>query len=660
MGPTARPDAELGAGNLHLAPFARGSCAADPLDGGISARRRCRAAPRATGTVCAWRWSEYDPTLRTRYETRYGKAAIPTDMPLQDWGTTYGELEPYHDLFEQLFGLAGKAGNIKGVLQPGGNPFEAPRRGEYPQKPLEMSEAQIIFQQAAQNLGYRPFPQPAANSPQDYVNPDGQRLGQCQYCGHCERFVCEAHAKASPDILLYPMLRSRSGFEIRTQAHVLHIDYDRRAKRATGGEIPRPEFRRGVRAAGGHRGDGGIHDEQHQAAAAKWNRRALQPNYRKGSLGKNFCYQTCSGVDVFFKDRWINPFLAAGASGTVIDEFNNDNFDHSGLPFLGGASISASVCNGRPIRSRSTPPGTPRWGTAWKKATADWYAHSFSVGAQGTCYPHLENFLDLDPDYTDAFGRPLLRMTFDFRENELRMSDWVTRKTGEICKAMSPDIMGEVAGYEGAFDTRDYQTTHVTGGTIMGAEPRSSVVSPHLQHWDAQNVFVVGASVYPHNSGYNPHRSTRGTRAASWRRPRSLCRTAEIFVRREGAAPVLRRCLRAVAIMSAAVLGVATAGTQNTPAASTAFGQCAVCHSIDGSNGTGPTLLHLIGRKSGAVPGFRYSRAMRTAEIIWNDATLDRYLSDPQELVPGNTMPFAGVAVAQERADIIAYLRTLQ
>jgi len=153
---------------------------------------------------------------------------------------------------------------------------------------------------------------------------------------------------------------------------------------------------------------------------------------------------------------------------------------------------------------RHTPPGTPRWGSAWKKATADWYSHAFTVGAQGSCYPHRENFLDLDPDYSDVYGQPLLRMTFDFRENEVRMSEWVTQKVGEICRAMAPDLMGPVEGLRGPFDTRQYQTTHVTGGTIMGADPHVSVVSPHLQHWDAENVFVVGASVYPHNSGYNP------------------------------------------------------------------------------------------------------------------------------------------------------------
>jgi gluconate 2-dehydrogenase alpha chain len=451
-----------------------------------------------------WRWSEYDPTLRTRYESRYGKAAIPKDMPLQDWGTTYAELEPYHDLFEKLFGLSGKAGNIAGVIQAGGNPFEAPRRDEYPQRPLEITEAGVIFKQASESLGYKPFPNPAGNSSGAYINPDGQRLGACQYCGHCERYMCEAHAKATPDVLLYPLLMKRKNFELRTHAQVLSVDYDRHAKRAVG-----------VRYLDLNSG------EEYQqpadivvlAAFTMTNTRLLllsnigahyDPVTRHGVVGKNFCYQTNAGVGVFFRDRWINPFLAAGSTLTTIDEYNNDNFDHGGLPFLGGANIRAGVTGGHPIRGRATPAGTPRWGTAWKKANADWYAHSFGVGAQGSCYPHVENFLDLDPHYTDIYGQPLLRMTFDFRDNETKMSSWVAEKVGQICKAMAPDIMGGVSGRKGPFDTRAYQSTHVTGGTIMGADPGSSVVSPHLQHWDAENLFIVGASVYPHNSGYNP------------------------------------------------------------------------------------------------------------------------------------------------------------
>jgi cytochrome c len=90
-----------------------------------------------------------------------------------------------------------------------------------------------------------------------------------------------------------------------------------------------------------------------------------------------------------------------------------------------------------------------------------------------------------------------------------------------------------------------------------------------------------------------------------------------------------------------------------------AFLPCAVCHSIDGSNGTGPTLKGIVGRKSGSVPGFHYSRAMRNAALTWDAESLDQYLKDPQELIPGNVMPFSGVADSAQRAEIIAYLKSL-
>jgi gluconate 2-dehydrogenase alpha chain len=187
-----------------------------------------------------------------------------------------------------------------------------------------------------------------------------------------------------------------------------------------------------------------------------------------------------------------------------MDEFNNDNFDHSGLGFIGGGGIGASMFGGRPISTRRVPPGTPRWGTGWKRANAQWYAHSMGLGVQGSCYPHRENYLDLDPTYSDAYGQPLVRMNFDWRDNELRMSHYVTQKLADIANAVGADITGPANPLRAPFDTRIHSSTHITGGTIMGADPNTSVVSPHLQHWDAHNLFIVGASVFAHNAGYNP------------------------------------------------------------------------------------------------------------------------------------------------------------
>jgi cytochrome c len=129
----------------------------------------------------------------------------------------------------------------------------------------------------------------------------------------------------------------------------------------------------------------------------------------------------------------------------------------------------------------------------------------------------------------------------------------------------------------------------------------------------------------------------------------------------------LRPNLLARAFIAGSLIAAAASIAQNAAAPSTApstapnavFSQCEVCHSVDGINGTGPTLKGVVGRQSGTVPGFRYSRAMKGAGIMWDDKSLDRYLSDPQELVPGNVMPFSGIADSAQRAAIIAYLKTI-
>jgi cytochrome c len=119
------------------------------------------------------------------------------------------------------------------------------------------------------------------------------------------------------------------------------------------------------------------------------------------------------------------------------------------------------------------------------------------------------------------------------------------------------------------------------------------------------------------------------------------------------------RLLPATAMVSA-LLAAAATRAQDPSAFSEAFNQCAACHSVDGTNATGPTLKGIIGRTSGTVPGFRYSRAMKSAAITWDEGSLDRYLSNPQDVVPGNIMPFSGVPDAAQRANLIAYLKTLR
>ena len=110
---------------------------------------------------------------------------------------------------------------------------------------------------------------------------------------------------------------------------------------------------------------------------------------------------------------------------------------------------------------------------------------------------------------------------------------------------------------------------------------------------------------------------------------------------------------------------VAASGARATGNASTGaalFNRCAICHSNakGAPNKLGPNLFGVVGRKAGSYPGFSYSSAMKRSRITWTAAKLTAYLAAPQEVVPGNNMPFAGIANAQQRADLVAYLGTLK
>jgi cytochrome c len=91
------------------------------------------------------------------------------------------------------------------------------------------------------------------------------------------------------------------------------------------------------------------------------------------------------------------------------------------------------------------------------------------------------------------------------------------------------------------------------------------------------------------------------------------------------------------------------------------FRQCMACHSVAaGEQMTGPSLAHIWNRKAGSVEGFlRYSDPMKRADVVWNEATLDKWLANPEKFLPGTTMTFPGLKEGQARQDVVAYLKAV-
>ena len=117
---------------------------------------------------------------------------------------------------------------------------------------------------------------------------------------------------------------------------------------------------------------------------------------------------------------------------------------------------------------------------------------------------------------------------------------------------------------------------------------------------------------------------------------------------------------RAASAIAVAIVFVVAHAAPSFAAGDAAHGaavyrQCMICHSLD-KNGIGPSHRNVFGRTAGSVANYSYSAALKASNIVWNEATLDQWLTNPQALVPGTKMMFS-VDNAQDRADVIAFLK---
>jgi len=328
-------------------------------------------------------------------------------------------------------------------------------------------------------------------------------LGACNYCGFCERFGCHVGAKTSPIVTVIPHALESGRVEIRQYSNAFRINHQD-----------------GVATSVSYYDANGMEQEQPAdlIILGAWTLENVRlmllskisepydPKSGSGVVGKNYTYQTGgAGATVWYTDRIINRFMGSGANGFGIDEFNSDNFDHSDLGFFGGGNIACSQTGARPILgSGPLPPGAARWGSPWKQAVKEYYNRVVNFGMQGESPAYRQHYFDLDPTYRDAWGNPLLRLTFNWTDNERKMVKYVTETAlARIATAMGGQIQ-DARGTITDYSIVPYQSTHVQGGTIMGADPSTSVVNKYSQVWDMHNLFVIGASNFPQHAGYNP------------------------------------------------------------------------------------------------------------------------------------------------------------
>lgn len=436
--------------------------------------------------------------IATHLKRLHGASKLPPNNMIQDYGVTWKEMEPYYTRVEEMMGTSGKAGNLNGKKIEGGNIFEGPRSREFPNPPHPMMYAPLLFAKAAKELGYHPFPMPSSTPSQTYTNPDGVTRSACQYCGHCSLFGCMVGAKASPNFTLLPIAQAKKNFAVRTRSHVRRVVH------------------KGGKAVGVTYVDDSGREFMQPAEAvvlAAWvfnNARLLMlsgigeqydPMTAKGTLGKNPTYAVHVGLEFFLK-KPLNIFMGSGGMAMGIGDLGGDlGVEGAEEGAFRGGLIFCYTQGDPPVISAFgvIPDGSVRqnWGSEWKNTAMKWNDRYGTFLSTENHFPYRQNYLDLDPNYKDKWGDPLLRVTMDWTDAERRQAAFIMKKEVEIAKAMGAVAINARPVPSANSGPPLMIDNHSHGGAIMGATPESSVVNPYLQHWQMSNLWVVGGSALP-------------------------------------------------------------------------------------------------------------------------------------------------------------------
>jgi gluconate 2-dehydrogenase alpha chain len=450
----------------------------------------------------SWRLPHFDFKTVSETVKRYGRSRIPAGSTVEDWPFGYDELEPYYDRVEHEIGVSGQAGNVMGTIDRRGNIFEAPRARPYPMPPLRSTGFLDRMTASARQLGWHPFPGPAAINSERY-----QGRMPCMYHGFCNRGGCHVDAKNSPNVTTIPRAEKTGRLKVVTRAHVTKIECDDTGK-VTGVTYvtDKEEFFQPAKVVL-------LSTYTYEnsrlllLSTSKAFPKGLSNNH--GQVGRHyFAHATGAAVTALFPFN-LNSWYGLPAQGVAVDNWADDNFDHGSLDFIGGGNLWV-YSDRRPIgaANMNTFGRAPSWGRQWKafvKQNADRVNTAY---LQKTTLPYEDNYLDLDPVVKDPLGFPVCRITADYKDNERKIAEFIQDKMELWYRAAGAiDIVRNPLGTMGV-------NTHAYGGTRMGDNAETNVVNRYGFSHEVPNLGVLGASVMGTSGAHNP---TLTAQALAWR-----------------------------------------------------------------------------------------------------------------------------------------------
>jgi gluconate 2-dehydrogenase alpha chain len=442
------------------------------------------------GRYMPWTYQAYSMTL-----SKYGASFLSNIEPnidFEDYPTTYDDLVPYYQSWEQAYGTAGT--NQEPFLP----------NSTFPVPPHPVTALGTLFQSTAEAQGYSPYPSPSGILSKPYTNQYGIARNECVYDGWCMtgcNFVCETGAKGSSHVATIPAAVATGKFKMVTSSVVFRINLNSAGTQATGVSY--------------YDQVGNIHVQPASAVlVAGWSAPSIRmlllsgvgPQYNPttvtGTVGRGYSTSPSSsssiGGTVSIGGNGYPCGNASGGAFTVSD-FAGDSFDHTGLNFIGGSIIGPiGQYPGGGIGNLSLASAGPsNFGSAYKAGLKNSLlptTQGVSISMSGDVLPQSTNYADLDPHYVDKFGDPIMRMTTDHDTNCLNASDYFAKlpaietlltKMGAQNVKVNSTPHASVAHYS-------RWSAHQRGGARIGANSTTSVFNQWVQSWNVPNVFSVG------------------------------------------------------------------------------------------------------------------------------------------------------------------------
>lgn len=451
----------------------------------------------------SWRLNPWDFKVVSATRERYGLDRLPEDSTVEDWPFGYEELEPYYDKVEYTVGISGQAGNVQGRINEAGNIFEGERAREYPMRALRGSPFTERMSEAARAMGAHPFQGPAAITTEVF---DGR--APCQYHGFCNKGGCHVQAKSSTAVTTIPKAVATGNLDVVTFARVTNIVTDNNGKVT------------GVDYIKGNETYFQPADVVLLGSYAYENVRLLLlsksrafPNglaNNSGQVGQHyFSHHQGAPVTALFPFD-LHNWYGLPAQGTAIDNWADDNFDHSDLDFIGGANLWAHTDRKPMSAAKMSTFGEVRnWGSDWKAFIMQNADRTNSSYIQKTTLPYVGNYLDLDPTVKDTLGFPVTRITARYRDNEKRIAAYSQDKMEQwyLEAGASKVIRSGLGNTMGP-------STHAYGGTRMGNNSQTNVVDQWGFAHEVPNLGILGASTMGTSGARNP---TLTVQALAWR-----------------------------------------------------------------------------------------------------------------------------------------------